>query len=40
MKDIVPNHEEEKADKVADSKYFKPRWCPPNLTHTKKRKFQ
>jgi hypothetical protein len=40
MEDVAPDHEEEKADKVVDSKYLQPRWCPPRLTHTQKQKFQ
>jgi hypothetical protein len=40
MKDVAPDHEEEKANKIVDSKYLQPRWCPPGLTRTQKRKLQ
>jgi hypothetical protein len=40
MKDVAPNHKEEKANKIMDSKYLQPRWCPPSLTRTQKRKLQ
>jgi hypothetical protein len=40
MEDVRLDHEEEKADKVVDSMYLQPRWCPPGLTHTQKRKLQ
>jgi hypothetical protein len=40
MEDATPNRGEEKTDKVVDSKYLQPRWCPPGLTHTQKRKLQ
>jgi hypothetical protein len=40
MEDVVADREEEKADKVVDSKYLQPRWCPLGLTHTQKQKLQ
>jgi hypothetical protein len=40
MEDVRLDHEEEKADKVVDSMYLQPRWCPHGLTHTQKRKLQ
>jgi ribosomal protein S2 len=40
MKDAAPDHGEEKTDKVVDFKYLQPRWCPPGLTCTQKRKLQ
>jgi hypothetical protein len=40
MEDVAPDHEEDKTDKVVDSKYLQPRWCPPGHTHTQKRKLQ
>jgi hypothetical protein len=40
MEDVIPDCRKEKADKVVDSKYLQPRWCPPSLTHTQKRKLQ
>jgi hypothetical protein len=40
MEDVTPNHREEKTDKVVNSKYLQPRWCPPGLTRTQKRKLQ
>jgi hypothetical protein len=40
MEDVTPDREEEKVNKVVDSKYLQPRWCPPGLTHTQKRKLQ
>jgi hypothetical protein len=40
MKDVVLDHGEEKTDKVVDSKYLHPRWCPPDLTRTQKWKLQ
>jgi hypothetical protein len=39
MDDVAADRREEKADKVVDSKYLQPRWCPPGLTHTQKQKF-
>jgi hypothetical protein len=40
MEDVTPDREVEKANKVVDSKYLQPRWCPPGLTRTQKRKLQ
>jgi hypothetical protein len=40
IEDVTTDSEEEKANKVVDSKYLKPRWCPPGLTHTQKWKLQ
>jgi hypothetical protein len=40
MEVVRLDHEEEKADKVVDSMYLQPRWCPRGLTHTQKRKLQ
>jgi hypothetical protein len=40
MEDTAPDSREEKTNKVVDSKYLQPRWCPPDLTHTQKRKLQ
>jgi hypothetical protein len=40
MEDAAPDRGKEKTDKVVDSKYLHPRWCPPDLTRTKKRKLQ
>jgi hypothetical protein len=40
VEDVALDHKEEKADKVLDSKYLQPRWCPPGLTRTQKRKLQ
>jgi hypothetical protein len=40
MEDVSPDRGEEKTDKVVDSKYLQPRWCPPDLTRTQKRKLQ
>jgi hypothetical protein len=40
MENTVPDHGEEKTDKVVDSKYLQSRWCPPDLTRTQKRKLQ
>jgi hypothetical protein len=34
MEDVAQDRKEEKADKVVDSKYLQPRWCPPDLTRT------
>jgi hypothetical protein len=36
MEDVAPDHEEEKSDKVVDSKYLQPRWYLPGLTRTQK----
>jgi hypothetical protein len=36
MEDVAPDHGEEKTDKVVDSKYLQPRWCPPGFTRTQK----
>jgi hypothetical protein len=36
MEDVVPDYGEEKTDKVVDSKYLQPRWCPSGLTRTQK----
>jgi hypothetical protein len=38
MEDAASDCKEEKTDNVFDSKYLQPRWCPPGLTHTQKRK--
>jgi ribosomal protein S2 len=40
MEEAAPEHGEEKTDKVVDSKYLQPRWCPPSLTRTQKCKLQ
>jgi nitrogen regulatory protein PII len=40
MEDAAPDCKEEKTDKVIDSKYLQPRWCPLSLTRTQKRKLQ
>jgi hypothetical protein len=40
MENAVPDHGEEKTDKVVDFKYLQSRWCPPDLTRTQKRKLQ
>jgi hypothetical protein len=40
MENIAPDREEEKVDKVVDSMYLQPRWCPPGLTRTQRRKLQ
>jgi hypothetical protein len=40
MEDATPDHGEEKTNKVVGSKYLQPRWCPPDLTQTQKRKLQ
>jgi hypothetical protein len=40
MEDVVPDCKEEKTDKVVDSMYLQPRWCPPGLTCTRKHKLQ
>jgi hypothetical protein len=40
MEDAAPDHEEEKANKVVESKYLQPRWCPPGLTCTQTRMLQ
>jgi hypothetical protein len=40
MKDAAPDCGEEKTDKVVDFKYLQPRWSPPGLTCTQKRKLQ
>jgi hypothetical protein len=40
MEDVAPDCKKEKVDKVVDSKYLQPRWCPPSLTRTQKRKLQ
>jgi hypothetical protein len=40
MEDVTPDRGEVKIDKVVDSKYLQPRWCPPGLTRTQKRKLQ
>ena len=34
------NDNEASSKMVADPKYFQPRWCPPGLTHSQKRKLQ
>jgi hypothetical protein len=39
MEDVVPDHREEKAINVVDSKYLQPRWCPPILLAPKSRSF-
>jgi hypothetical protein len=38
MEDVTPDRGEEETDRVVDSKYLQPRWCPPGLTRTQKRK--
>jgi hypothetical protein len=40
MEDATPDRGEEKTNKVVDSKNLQPRWCPPGLTRTQKRKLQ
>jgi hypothetical protein len=40
MEDATPDRGEEKTDKVVDSKNLQPRWCPPGLTRSQKRKLQ
>jgi hypothetical protein len=40
MEDAVSDRGEEKTHKVVDSKYLQPRWCPPGLSCTQKRKLQ
>jgi hypothetical protein len=40
MEGVTSDREEEKANKVVDSKYLQPRWCPPGLTRTQKWKLQ
>jgi hypothetical protein len=40
MEDAAPDLGEEETNKVIDSKYLQPRWYPPSLTHTQKRKLQ
>jgi hypothetical protein len=40
VEDVSPDRGEEKTDKVVDSKYLQPRWCPPGLTRTQKQKLQ
>jgi hypothetical protein len=40
MEDVTPDRGEGKTDKVVDSKYLQPRWCPPGLTRTQKRRLQ
>jgi ribosomal protein S2 len=40
MEHVVPDRKEEKANKLVDSKYLQPRWCPPGLTRTQKWKLQ
>jgi hypothetical protein len=39
MEDVSPDRGEEKTDKVVDSMYLWPRWCPPSLTRTQSRSF-
>ena len=36
---MANDHEAGSSKSIAD-KYHQPRWCPPGLTHTKKRKLQ
>jgi hypothetical protein len=40
MEDVALDCGEEKTDKVVDSKYLQPRWCPPGLTRTQKHKLK
>jgi hypothetical protein len=36
----VAGNDHEASGSSSDSKYFLPRWCPPGLTHTQRRKLQ
>jgi hypothetical protein len=40
MEDVALDRGGEKTNMVADSMYLQPRWCPPCLTHTQKRKLR
>jgi hypothetical protein len=40
MQDAASDRGEVKTDKVVDSKYLQPGWCPPGLTRTQKCKLQ
>jgi hypothetical protein len=40
MEDVSSDRGEEETDKVVDSKYLQPRWCPPGLTLTQKQNLQ
>jgi hypothetical protein len=40
MEDVSPDRGEEETEKVVDSKYLQPRWCPPGLTRTQKQNLQ
>jgi hypothetical protein len=40
MEDAASDRGEVKTDKVVDSKYLQPGWCPPGLTRTQKCKLQ
>jgi hypothetical protein len=40
MEDVTIDRKGEKANKVVESKYLQPRWCPPGLTRTQKQKLQ
>jgi hypothetical protein len=35
MEDVTPDRGEENADRVVDSKYLQPRWCPLSYSHPK-----
>ena len=40
MPDAPAKKEKEKTEELDKSKYYRPRWCPPSLTPTQKRKLQ
>ena len=40
QKPVMANDHEASGSKSIADKYHQPRWCPPGLTHTQKRKLQ
>jgi hypothetical protein len=40
MEDAAPDRGEDETNKVVDSKYVQPTWCPPSPTRTQKWKLQ
>jgi hypothetical protein len=38
--EVVAANDHEASGSSSNSKYFLPRWCPPGLTHTQRRKLQ
>jgi hypothetical protein len=40
QKEFIASSDHNASGSGSNSKYFQPRWCPPGLTHTQRRKLQ